>query len=491
MPFLFAFEGRISRRPYLLWSLGIFFSQHLVTWSIFTAYGRHIPLDGEFPPGWEFALMPLRLLVSYWPSRLGSFLPFPDMIYLIAIASQLLVGWMLVALAFQRASDAGLGARIAAFAIAPIAQIGVILRLSLAPTRDTPAPPAPTGVSERNWPLAAQATLGGMAVTLATVALGTLVFGSYGYGVFVMSPFVIGMVTGVIANRKGDMGGRYTSRLVTGSLALGGAALILMAIEGIGCILMAAPLALGMGYLGGYLGRAIAIHSQRPARQTLAGFTALPLVLLGETLLAPETSFQTENTVEIAAPPSAVWQSLIDMGEITGPLPLAFRMGVAHPLRGRMIGEGVGAVRLGVFSTGTALECITEWEPGRKLAFTVLRDVPSMRELSPYEHVHAPHLIGYFFTKGTSFELLPGQNGGTRLIERTAHTLKLEPVLYWLPLTRLVVDQNNARVLAHIKSRAEQAADGLQPHPVEEASAGVSAGEAASCRPGPGGPSPG
>jgi hypothetical protein len=207
----------------------------------------------------------------------------------------------------------------------------------------------------------------------------------------------------------------------------------------------------------------------------------LPLVLLGETLLAPTASFQTENAIEIATPPAVAWKSIVDMGEITGPLPLAFRLGMAHPLRGRVIGEGVGAVRLGVFSTGTALECITEWEPERKLAFTVLRDVPSMRELSPYEHVHAPHVIGYFFTNGTQFELLPAENGGTKLVLRSAHTLKLEPVLYWLPLARMVVNQNNTRVLAHIKRRAEGAqgsVDNGPSHGMEDASADVSAEDA-------------
>jgi hypothetical protein len=475
MPFLLAFEGRIARLPYLLWSLGIFFSQHLFTWFVFAVQGWPVPVS------WKFVLFPLPAFVS---SGLA-----PDAMLLVVIllgvmTGQLLVAWMLAALAFQRAADSDLGAWIAGLAIAPIVQIAVIAGLSLAPTRDA-ADPAhlPRRAGARNWPAAAQAAIAGMAVTLAAVALGTLVSGSYGYGVFMMSPFIVGVATGVIANWKQDRGTRDTARILTGALALGGGALLLVAIEGLICIAMAAPLALGMGHVGALLGRAIAIHSRRPARQMLASFTALPLVLLGETLLAPETSFQTENTVEIAAPPSAVWESLIDMGEITGPLPLAFRLGMAHPLRARMVGEGVGAVRLGVFSTGTALECITEWEPGRKLAFTVLRDVPAMRELSPYEHVHAPHVIGYFFTKGTSFELLPGESGGTRLIERTAHTLKLEPVLYWVPLARLVVGQNNARVLAHIKSRAEQApalasAGALRSHERAQPGASLSTGDA-------------
>lgn len=48
--------------------------------------------------------------------------------------------------------------------------------------------------------------------------------------------------------------------------------------------------------------------------------------------------------------------------------------------------------------------------------------------------------------------------GGDRtlLVERTLHELKLDPLWYWLPLARWMVQQNNGRVLAHIKHQAEQ-----------------------------------
>ena len=88
----------------------------------------------------------------------------------------------------------------------------------------------------------------------------------------------------------------------------------------------------------------------------------------------------------------------------------------------------------GEFSTGTALECVTEWAAERKVAFVVEEDVPALRERSPYDHVHAPHVRGYFLTN-----------------------------LYWMPLARLVVDLDNDRVLRHIKRRAEKqnGSDGL------------------------------
>lgn len=52
-----------------------------------------------------------------------------------------------------------------------------------------------------------------------------------------------------------------------------------------------------------------------------------------------------------------------------------------------------------------------------------------MRQLSPYAEVHAPHDIGYFRTTLTSFELIPRADGGTDIVERTAHALHLEGAL--------------------------------------------------------------
>jgi hypothetical protein len=76
--------------------------------------------------------------------------------------------------------------------------------------------------------------------------------------------------------------------------------------------------------------------------------------------------------------------------------------------------------------------------------------------MSPYRHVHAPHIVGYFRSTVTSFELSRRSDGATEIVERTSHELKLDPILYWLPLARWVVSRNNARVLDHIRRQAER-----------------------------------
>jgi hypothetical protein len=455
----FSFQGRIGRLPYALWAIGIFFSQHLVILIAFRAYAYDLPDPvGLLPASWTFYLMPPRALVVML-IMLTKSSGASDLILVLTLGYLVIVAWALAALSFRRAANANISEWIAAAAIAPVVQIPVILALCLAPPR--PAEQDPAGVDVQQppdiaWSAAAQGLIAGVGLTLAAVAVGALVFGAYGYGMFVVSPFVIGAITAWLGNRRRDIGAAQSLILIACTTALGGLALVGVALEGIVCIVMAAPLGFVMAWIGGVLGRAIAVYTQRTPRQTLPAVAVLPLVFAVETLLATTTSFDTTETIVVNAPPERVWASIVHMDPLDEPPGLPFQLGIAYPLRGEIIGEGVGALRRGEFSTGVAIERITEWIPERKLAFVVESDIPGMREISPYQHVHAPHVAGYFLTDGTSFELTPLSDGRTRIIERTSHRLKLDPVFYWLPMARYVVHANNARVLAHIKRQSER-----------------------------------
>jgi uncharacterized membrane protein YhaH (DUF805 family) len=447
---LLSFSGKIRRYPYALGSLGLFFSQHLIAILAFDIERRRLDLD------WGFYVTPLRSLVM---------LSHAGVVSILALAYFLLVAWALAALAFRRAADANVSEWIAAAAVAPSVQIPAILWLCLAPSRPAASatPEAENGLDEvTSWIPAAQGVVAGMALTLLAVAVGALVFGTYGFGMFFVSPVVIGTVTGYFANRRGDIGAGPTIGLVFYATFLGGIALVLGALEGIVCIVMASPLALAVAAIGSLLGRAIALSTKRPARHTVSAFALLPLVFAIEAVFPAVTTFDTYQTITVEAPPATVWKYLLRMDEIDGPLALPFRLGVAYPIRGEIVGEGIGALRYGEFSTGTAVERVTEWVPERKLAFVIEKDIPAMRELSPYAHVHAPHVLGYFRTLETSFELVELPQGRTEIVERTSHALRLDPILYWLPLARWVVGENNARVLAHIRRQAERSSGGNQ-----------------------------
>jgi uncharacterized membrane protein YhaH (DUF805 family) len=455
----FTFKGKIGRAPYAAWSVAIFLSQYLIP--LYTGQLRNLNV-------WSY-LIPHRALLAVGDSA--------DLVHALGAAAYLLIAaWALAALAFRRANDANVGGWIAAFAITPIVQILMILALCFAPSepdRDLVrcfAPSEPDGEPRTTvthagtsqpislWASAVRGVLAGAGLTSGAVALGTLVFGTYGSALFLLTPFVVGIVSAYTANHREDIGGRQTALTVFIAVLLGSLTLVAVAVEGVICIVMAAPLGLGMALIGGVLGRAMALQARRPAAQTLPCLALLPLMFAVENVLPPVAHLDTEQSIAVAAPPELVWKSILSTDRIEGPLALPFRLGVAYPLRGEVLGAGVGAERLGEFSTGTAIERVTEWVPNRKLAFVVVRDMPGMRELSPYEHVHAPHVIGYFRTTYTSFELIPRADGSTDIVERTSHELRLDPVPYWLPMARWIVRQNNARVLEHIRIHAERRA---------------------------------
>jgi uncharacterized membrane protein YhaH (DUF805 family) len=450
MPFPFSFTGRMRPLPYALWSAGVFFSQYLIAEYLFSLQAPPTSLAQS----WWFYVMPLPSLAR---QTINSGTILTAMVLMFALACMVIAGWVLTALAFRRAADADISGWIAAWALAPLVQIPVMLALCLIPSRPARRDPAsgPEDIGGGEWAAAAQGVLAGIGLIVLAVAVGALVFGSYGYAMFLVSPFIIGATTAYLANRTRDVGGSRTLQLTFIALMLGGIALIVSALEGIVCLVLASPLAIGLALLGGLLGRGIAVYSRRSSQQAALGLALIPLMFAAESALPPAVHFETQSTIEINAAPDAVWAALVHTDLADAPVPLLFRLGVAYPLRGEMLGEGVGAIRRGVFSTGTADERVTEWAPGHKLAFVMMNQVPAMRELSPYAHVHAPHVNGYFSTTYTSFELLPRADGGTAVVERTRHELRLEPVLYWLPLARWVVNENNARVLAHVKRNAE------------------------------------
>ncbi len=225
MPLVFSFTGRMRPLAYALWSLALLLSQHLIAVLALAAQGR--PL-AEVAQDWRFYVMPLQMLARHSGAT--------DAALALALGCLLIVAWALAALTFRRAADADVTGWIAAFAIAPLVQIPVMLVLSVIPSRPAGGnTAAATDAGALDLATAAQGLVAGVALTVLAVAVGALLFGSYGYGVFVVSPFMIGAMTGYFANRKTDVGASRTARLVAGAILLGGIALVMAALEGIIC----------------------------------------------------------------------------------------------------------------------------------------------------------------------------------------------------------------------------------------------------------------
>lgn len=372
----------------------------------------------------------------------------------IAFAVALTAAGALALLSFQRANWSGAGYALAAVVVVPAVQIAAAAMLALLPKfelRDGPASsPAPSSDTAH----VVQGVLASVAIIVGAVLVSALTFGSYGWSLFVATPFLVGVTTGFLVNRRLLLSGRATARLVLIAAALGTAALVALALEGFVCILLAAPLGAMAALIGGAASRAVA-KAGRGGGKPLASVALLPALFALEAATPPDLPITARAFIESTVQPSSVWSALTSDQPIESRPGLVDAAGLAYPLRGRLLGRGVGAVRLGEFSTGLTRERVTDWVPGRRLAFQVVTQPPAMEEMSPYRRVHAPRVQGFFETGATSFTLVPLSGGRTRLEVEAHHVLRVEPVLYWEPLARLAIRMNLSRVLYDLKDKAE------------------------------------
>jgi hypothetical protein len=445
----FSFEGELDRRTYAAASAAVFFSQHLLILFIRAAN------DGSLKLPWWFWFNPLRAALLRDAGSISPAVSLPSWVLPWAMILAVAINGLLAALAFRRARHAGAYEGLAALAAVPGIQVLAILWLSAAPPRRVKRTAPETAAGRPMARTAAKGVLVGAALCVSFVAVSTLVLRVYGYGLFLASPLVIGLTTAFIANHGGDVGLGKTCFLVNTALLFGALALVGFAFEGVICLLLASPIIAAMGFIGALIGRALALRTPRRRDATMMGVAVVPLMLLGELVLPPKVGFESIESVEVTAPPAAVWDAVVHMGPIPDAPAAPFRWGLAYPMRGEILGAGVGAIRRGVFSTGVAYERVTEWAPNRKLSFIVLSDPPTMHELSPYRRVNAPHVIGYFKTLDARFTITPLANGKTRLSLATRHELDLEPALYWLPIAQWATHANKVRVLQHFRRQAE------------------------------------
>ena len=285
--------------------------------------------------------------------------------------------------------------------------------------------------------------------------LSIYLFKEYGWGVFVGLPFVVGMLSALLTGVHSKSGwGMCLGVAAFSSFAFGSMCLVL-AMEGLICLAMAMPLAVPMSILGGVAAYFIqaAYHANRVP----------PVLLLGLLLLMGAESaddrepvtFPVTSTIEIDAPPEVVWRHVVSFHELPPVEDWLFKAGLAYPVRAEIHGSGVGAVRHCVFSTGPFVEPITVWDEPRRLQFGVTKMPAPMEEWTFYDHVHPPHLDGYFRTTQGEFRLERLPNGRTRLHGTTWYHNDLWPAHYWKQWSDHLIHRIHLRVLKHVKHLAE------------------------------------
>ncbi len=367
--------------------------------------------------------------------------------------------WIGVSMTWRRLEDAGCPPLLAALYFVPLLNYLLMLTLCGLPSRPRTSTERPGSVAAGAREGMRSALLGaalGTAIALLMTGASVLVFGAYGTTLFAATPFVMGAASAFVYNAGARRSLGTTLLVATGAVVLAGFAILLFALEGVLCLAMAAPLAIVLALMGAVAGRALALRSAAPSPGLAALVFPLPLIAGLQGAAPPRLEPHVVLTVvEVDAPPEVVWRHVLAFSTVPEPPAWIFRLGIAYPQRASIVGRGAGAVRRCEFSTGAFVEPITVWDEPRRLAFDVVRQPPTMTELSPYRHVAAPHLDGYLVVRSGEFRLLDLPGARTRLEGRTFYEMKVAPAAYWALWSDALIHAIHQRVLAHIKTRAE------------------------------------
>jgi hypothetical protein len=438
----FGIRAPVSRRAYVTSGFGLAGFKYLVeAAAVWALTGRvWTPLDYVVSTGSRY-------------ESLGS----PGLAWAIAIWSLPFI-WIGASMTVRRGIDAGLTGAVGLLVFVPLVNSLTMLVLATQPSRAPASPDREAGDGSAVGSALAAAAAGAV-FAAAVVALSVLGLKLYGTALFVGTPFVVGFVAGLLFNLRRPRTLRDTLGLAAATIAVAAGTLLLLALEGVLCLAMALPLGVALALPGAALGRAVALRRRQPLVPLAALLLGLP-ALLGASALPPPAALpvhEVASSIDIAAPPALVWSNVVGFGELPPPVEWEMRHGIAYPIRARIAGRGVGAVRRCEFSTGAFVEPITVWDPPRRLAFDVTDQPPAMQELSPYAQVRAPHVAGYLRSRRGEFRLAARPDGGTRLEGHTYYTLDVSPGWYWTRYADLIIGRIHMRVLRHIKALSEAA----------------------------------
>jgi hypothetical protein len=371
-------------------------------------------------------------------------------------------------LTIRRLRTVGLPLWLAGLSVVPLVNVGFFLILTVLRNQSTEEQQAHgpgTRLLDRILPdTEAGSAIAGILLTsilgVLFVLFGTNLLGSYGWALFILLPFFLGFLSVLFYGYRGPKSLGHCLGVSALSVLLVGVALLALAVEGLVCLLMAMPIALPLALLGGSFAYLI---QRRPLSNLVTPQVMGLLILTMPALMGSEKALwsgpdliEVRTAVIIDAAPEQIWPRLVALDDLPEPDDWLLRHSIAYPVRTETRGQGPGAVRLCVFSTGPIVEPVLAWEYARRLRFSIIQQPPLMRELSPYE-IRPPHLEMQFLRcREGQFVLDRLPEGRTRLEGTSWYEIQLWPAAYWRLWTDRIAHRIHLRVLDRVKMLAER-----------------------------------
>ena len=274
--------------------------------------------------------------------------------------------------------------------------------------------------------------------------------GNYGWTLFVMLPLIAGAL-GTWSFQPAAVHQAAKIGAIIGCIECG--FFLVMGWEGIVCVLMALPILVPLTVLGAAIAYWSSPLSSR--KQTVALGMLLPMTLFFDTHAKPPV-YSVTTSIVVNAKPDRVWNYVVAFPDIQARPSWMLRTGVAYPIRTRIEGTGVGALRNCDLSTGVVEERVVVWEKPRLLRFVVTSTPPAMVETGLYGPVYPKHLNGYYVGKEGQFALSALPGGRTLVVGTSWYQHGLWPAEYWRWWSDEVVHEVHRRVLEHIRVLAEE-----------------------------------
>lgn len=381
--------------------------------------------------------------------------------------------WIGISMSVRRALDAGLPPLVGFLFLIPGVHYILIAILCVLPSKPLAAPlpkqsayrPAPAQETLPKEPpstalIVIRAVTTSSAIGFLMFAICVYVFKSYGTALFLATPFVMGFVAAMSYRAaKAHSPGYQAPSAAVGcgflGLVITGIGLFFMAQEGLACLAMAILPAGVLSLLGSLMAISVFSFAEVAARRSGAALVMLPLAAGAESMALRPPLYEVVTSVEVDAPPEVVFRHVTSFPDLDPPHEWIFQKGISYPVRAKIEGQGVGAIRYCEFSTGSFVEPITRWDAPHVLSFDVAENPPPMREWSLWDNIDAPHLHGFMRSKRGEFRLTKLPSGKTRLEGSTFYELQIYPAVYWKVWTDSIVHTIHGRVLRHIQKLAE------------------------------------
>ena len=279
--------------------------------------------------------------------------------------------------------------------------------------------------------------------------LAILATAGWGVALTLVAPFCIGAIVGFGCRAKPIMTVLLSIVAVVAVMGMLGS----MSFVGLFCGAAATAVALlpvVVGAFGGYILRLVLKSSQWDQRWYLPALLVLLAVFIGANIESrisrPYGVESVVTSIEVPASVGRLWNSLMFYEEVRQRPPWLLRYGLPRPLYARGSTAHVGDRKICVYTKGSLVKQVTRRDPGRLLAFDVVRQ--------DRIEVHSIRL-----TDG-SFAFTPETPSQTRVDLTTSYEPKLGPRWVWRPIESLAVHTLHRHVLSGMAAQASERHDG-------------------------------